>query len=98
MLKDTVKTALRLGTAAAEALSDEIDRNIKTARAEMVRVGVSVDVAESGNELVENAIVTFCLMNLSDSSSYERYRESWLYQLDNLRKSNITVERSDLDV
>lgn len=91
MLNDTVKTALRLGSAAATALSTEIDRNIKTARAELIRAGVSIDVAESSNALVENAIVTYCLMNLGNQNLYDKYQQSWEYQLDNLRKSSLEV-------
>lgn len=89
MLRDTVKTALRLGAAAGEALSPEIDRNIETARAELIRAGVPKEVAESGQILIDNAIVTFCLMNLGSQSLYERYRESWEYQVDCIRKSDM---------
>ena len=91
MLNETVKTALRLGPAAATALSTEIDRNIKTARAELIRAGVSIDVAESSNALVENVIVTYCMMNLGNQNLYDKYQQSWEYQLDNLRKSSIEV-------
>ena len=89
MLRDTVKTALRLGAAAGEALSPEIDRNIETARAELIRAGVPKEIAESGQVLIDNAIVTFCLMNLGSQSLYERYRESWEYQVDCIRKSDM---------
>lgn len=89
MLRDTVKTALRLGVAAGNALSGEIDRNIETARAELIRAGVPKKIAESGQKLIENAIVTYCLMNLGSQTLYERYRESWEYQVDCIRKSNM---------
>lgn len=89
MLRDTVKTALRLGVAAGNALSDEIDRNIEAARAELIRAGVPKEVAESGQTLIENAIVTFCLMNLGNQNLYERYKESWEYQMDCIRKSDM---------
>ena len=96
MLRDTVQTALRLSTAAATALSSEIDRNIKVARAELIRAGVSVNMAESDDALVENAIVAYCLMELGDRSLYDRYHQSWQYQLDNLRKTaKYNTEGSD---
>lgn len=89
MLRDTVKAALRLGAAAGEALTAEIDRNIETARAELIRAGVPKETAESGQVLIDSAIVTFCLMNLGSQSLYERYRESWEYQVDCIRKSDM---------
>lgn len=89
MLRDTVKTALRLGAAAGEALSSEIDRNIKAARAELIRTGVPEQAAESGQALIEDAIVTFCLMKLGNQNLYERYREAWEYQIDCIRKSDM---------
>lgn len=92
MLKESIIQALRLGTASAKALGTEIDRNIKTARAEMIRSGVSDIIAESSHELVEDAIVTYCLMKMGKESRYEQYKESWEYQLDCIRKSNIVIE------
>lgn len=89
MLRDTVKTVLRLGTAAGEALSSEIDRNIEAARAELIRAGVPKETADSGKPLIENAVVTFCLMNLGSPNLYERYKESWEYQVDCIRKSDM---------
>lgn len=89
MLNEAVKTALRLGETAGNALAGEIDRNIETARAEMIRAGVSASAVASGHKLVENAIVTYCLMNLGDKGLYDRYKESWEYQVDNLRKSSL---------
>ena len=97
MLKDIVAKALRLGTASAQALEFEIERNIKTARAEMVRSGVPEMVAESSYELVEDAIVTYCLMKMGKESRYEQYKEGWEFQLDCIRKSNIVIEAETED-
>ena len=92
MLKDSITKALRIGTASAKALNDEIDRYIRTARAEMIRLGISDDVANSSHELIEDAIIVFCLMKMGSAARYEQYKESWEYQLDCIRKSTIIFE------
>jgi len=86
---DKVKLALRI---THTLLDSEITETIALARAEMVRAGVSVEVAESDNTLVEGAIKTFCLYRFAnDTKMTEGYSKSWEYQLDNLRKSNVEV-------
>lgn len=92
MPKSSVITALRLGTASAKALDSEVDRHIKVARAEMIRAGVSVIVAKSSHALVHEAIVVYCQMKLGEAAKYEQFKESWEFQLDNLRKSNKKLE------
>ena len=92
MLKECVAKALRLGTVSAKALESQIEWNIKTARAEMFRSGVPEIVAASSHQLVEDAIVTYCLMKLGKESRYEQYKESWEFQLDCIRKSDIVIE------
>jgi hypothetical protein len=87
-VKSDVIKALRLSAAAAECLGDEIDRHIRTARAEMIRVGVPDTVAEADGDLVTEAIVTYCCMKMGAPDRYEQYRESWLYQIECLRKSS----------
>lgn len=94
-LNKIVADALRLGPSSRKALSEEIDRNIKTARAEMIRSGVSAILAKSSHELVEDAIVTFCMMKMGDASRMERYEEGWMYQLDCIRKSNIQLSEEE---
>ena len=86
-LKGSITTALRLSSAAATALSDEIDRQIISARAEMLRAGVTSTISAGDSAVVWNAIITYALMNLGQEDSYQRYYESWLFQLDNIRKS-----------
>lgn len=94
-LKETIIKALRLSSAAGTALSDEIDRNIKAARAEMIRVGVSADLAESEHVLIEEAIVTYSLMNMDYSDTFDRYQAAWLYQIDCLRKSSLKLPETE---
>ena len=90
-VKDTVITALRLSTAAAAGLSDEIDRHIRTARAELIRSGVSSDIASSDHDLVVEAITTYCCMKMGAPDRYEQYKDAWLWQEQNIRKSTIEV-------
>lgn len=94
-LRDSIISALRLGATSANTLSNEIDRNITTARAELIRSGVSEVIAESGHPLVEEAIVTYALMKMGRESLYDRYKESWEYQVDCIRKSSLKVKASE---
>ena len=88
-LADKVKLALRISH---NLLDGEITDVITSARQEMVRAGVSSDVAESDKEIVETAIKTYALAYYSTDKEAERYSESFKYQLDCIRKSEITVE------
>lgn len=83
---DDVKTAMRIRH---EALDDLISKQIATARAKMVRVGVPEDVAnDDDNACVADAIITFCLMRNADTiQESAEYSKSWQYQLDCIRKS-----------
>ena len=94
-LRDSIISALRLGATSANTLSPEIDRNITTARAELIRSGVSEVVAKSEHPLVEEAIVTYALMKMGRESLYDRYKESWEYQIDCIRKSSLKVKASE---
>lgn len=87
MLKNSITKALRIGTASAKALDSEIERGIRTARAEMIRSGVSDVLADSSHDLIEDAIITFCLMKMGPKEQYEQNKESWEYQVENIRKS-----------
>ena len=83
---EKVKLALRISH---DLLDGEITDVINSAREEMVRAGVSAAVASSDSDLVDTAIKTYALSyfcgNLTDA---EKYMESFMYQLDNLRKSS----------
>jgi hypothetical protein len=86
-LEKRVASALRLSPAATTLLLTEIQDNIATARAELIRSGVPAAVAEGSGKLAEQAIVTYCLMNMNDEDKYEQYFSAFQYQQDNLRKS-----------
>ena len=88
-LTDKVKLALRISH---NLLDGEIADVITSARQEMVRAGVSSDVAESDKEIIEKAVKTYALAYYSTDKEAERYSESFKYQLDCIRKSEITVE------
>lgn len=89
----TVKKALRIKHS---QLDDEITRLIGTAQAEMIRAGVTEEVVNAGGSLVEQATVTFCLMNMTEEKNLiDRYDESFRLQVDNIRKSDIQVEEDD---
>lgn len=84
-LLDTVKIAKRIRH---PRLDDEIRRHIATAKAELIRVGVDENVVKDGGDLVEEAIVTFCLMKLADDpKERDDLGEAFRIQVDNLRKS-----------
>ena len=86
-LETRVARALRLSDAAAVLLLTTIQDNINTARAELIRSGVSAVVANGSGDLVEQAIVTYCLMNMGSEDKYELYFNAFTYQQDNLRKT-----------
>ncbi|MBP3617926.1 MAG: hypothetical protein J6J38_07805 [Lachnospiraceae bacterium] len=93
MLKDSIAKALRIGTASAKALDSEFERHIRTARAEMIRSGVSDVLANSSHDLIEDAIITFCLMKMGPKEQYEQNKESWEYQVDCIRKSKKLLDQ-----
>lgn len=86
-LEKAVARALRLSDNAAMKLLDTIQRNIEVAKAELIRSGVSEDVVNSENVLVDQAVITYCQMVMGDESQYDRQFRAFKYQQDNLRKS-----------
>lgn len=86
-LEKAVATALRLTDEAANAMLTEIQRNIKAARAELIRSGVAEETAEGDGALVEDAIITFCLVRMGDETMRQTYENAFQYQQENLRKS-----------
>ena len=89
-LADKVKLALRISH---NLLDSEISDVITSARQEMLRAGVDSEVANSDMELVQTAIKTYALEYYAqDPKDAERYSASFRYQLDCIRKSEITVE------
>ena len=89
-IAEKVKLALRISH---NLLDDEINDVITSARQELIRAGVAEEVAESEEELVQTAIKTYALEYYAqDPKDADRYGESFRYQCDCLRKSEITVE------
>lgn len=84
---DKVKLALRINHS---ILDEEIKETIETARAEMIRAGVSDSkVNDDKDKLIIQAIKTYCLYIYSnDTKMQDGYFKSWEYQLDCLRKSS----------
>lgn len=88
-INEKVKLALRISH---NLLDDEISDVIQSGRQEMVRAGVSNEVAESTLEIVETALKTYALAYYSEPSIAEKYTDSFKYQLDNIRKSSLQVQ------
>lgn len=86
-IQDKVKLALRISHS---LLDGEINDTIYAARQEMIRSGVPSDVANSSADLVEMAIKTYALGNLlATPSDAEKYMNSFKYQVDCIRKSEV---------
>lgn len=86
---EKIKLALRI---THNLLDSEITDVITSARQELLRAGVDSDVAESDYELVVTAIKTYALAYYAnDDKDAERYSNSFKYQCDCIRKSDITV-------
>lgn len=86
---ERVKLALRISH---NLLDNEIQSTIAAAISELKRLGVADSVLPSeGNEgdaLVQQAIVTYCLMKLSSNEKLlQGYADSFALQVDNIRKS-----------
>lgn len=90
-----IKMALRISH---NQLDSHINSLIDTARAEMIRSGVNEDMADSESDpLIIQAVNTYVLSVMaSDPKLMENYEKSWLYQLDNLRKSEYYRGGSDV--
>ena len=86
-LEQKVANALRLSPNAAQLLLSEIQFNIESARAELIRSGVPSSKVGEDDSLVQQAIITYCLMNMNDEDKYEMYFNAFTYQQDNLRKT-----------
>lgn len=86
---DKVKLALRI---THTMLDSDIQDTINTARSEMVRAGVSEELANSDINLVQQAIKTFCQWQYcNDEKKTDGFFVSWQYQLENLRKATIAL-------
>lgn len=81
-----IKTALRI---THNYLDDDIANTIATARLELIRMGVAIDVAnDETDELVNMAIKTYCLgVYATNERMMEGFQKSFEVQADSLRKS-----------
>lgn len=86
-LESAVTAALRLSTAAANALLPTIQRNISTARAELIRSGVPEAQANGNDKLVEDCIISFCLLKMGEESSRAWHEDAFRTMQDNIRKT-----------
>lgn len=84
-IKQTIKTGLRISH---NKLDDEIDRQIITAKSELVRVGVSPARVAAPDPLITEAIRVYALKNLTESIDLiELYDRAWVNLVDGIRKS-----------
>lgn len=82
---DTVKTALRIKHT---ELDTEITRLITAAQADMIRVGVAAEVVQTGGSLVTQAVVTYCLMNMTEETALiDKYARAYEIQVDGIRRA-----------
>ena len=93
-LEQSIADELRITPEAANILLPEIQKNIKRARAELIRSGISDVIANSSNVLIEDAIVMFCLARMGEESEREKNQDAFTYQEDCLRKSTLTIEEA----
>ena len=86
MLTEDVKTALRISHT---KLDDDISKKIESAKAEMVRLGVSLSKAnDESDPLISEAIITYVRRDYEeDPVKNEMFTKSWESQVDGLRKS-----------
>lgn len=81
---DRVKLSLRISHTLLDA---EIEDYITSAEQELVRAGVAESKVEEQDEIVVTAIITYVKAQYASGNESTRYMESFIYQLDNLRKS-----------
>lgn len=86
-LERAVADALRLSDSAATGLLSTIQRNIATAKAELIRSGCPADDINAGGSLIDDCIICWCMAHMGDESMMERYLGVFQNQQDNLRKS-----------
>lgn len=85
---ETVKQAARISH---NALNFEIVRLEGVARSELIRAGVPATAAGGNDSLIEQAVITYILSKIgSTDKEREENKESFIYQIDNLRKHDWT--------
>ena len=84
-IKNTIKIALRISH---NKLDDEIDRQIITAKKELIRVGVSPAKVAAPDELITEAIRVYALKNMTENPDFiDKYERAWVNISDGIRKS-----------
>lgn len=82
-------SALRLSSASAEALLEEIQYKISIARAELVRLGISEEKATTDNDnLINNLIIKYVTSEMASvESERDKALEAFRICADELRKT-----------
>lgn len=81
-------SALRLSTASANALLEEIQYKISVARAELIRLGITEEKVNSDDELISNVIVKYVTSEMASvESERDKAFEAFRVCCDELRKS-----------
>lgn len=94
-LIDDVKKRLRISHS---KLDDDLAATIDAARSELSRVGVDLDVVNDSDPLVIEAIKTYCQHGFTDDmKEKEGYWNSWVTQVDGLRKSKGYMRSRDAE-
>lgn len=83
---NSIKMRLRINH---DKLDDQLAQDIQIAKDELVRVGVSGELVESDDSLIDEAVTAYCMMieNSIDSKMSEAYEKQWEQRKDELRKS-----------
>lgn len=90
-LEKSCANALRLSERAMEALTDSIQEHVEVAQENMIRLGISNEMAhDEDNKLVCNVIVKYVISQMASveaerDKAYEAYRIC----IDELRKSYV---------
>ncbi len=84
-LKTVIKTGLRISH---HKLDDEVERQIETAKRELIRVGVSPAKVSVPDELITEAIRVYALKNMTENvDMIDLYDRAWVNIVDGIRKS-----------
>lgn len=83
---DKVKKSMRISH---NKLDDILLDDIETAKEEMIRAGVSLGAVNVPDRVTEATILAYCMWKNAPDKDRDRAWESWVYHLDNVRKSTI---------
>jgi len=86
-LERAIADELRLSDKASESLLPTIQRNIESARSELIRSGISETLMQTNVSLVGDCIICWVLSRMGDESDREWYLDVFRNQQENLRKS-----------